>query len=193
MDNPYGLRIATPEDAEALLAFVLPIYEESAAQAVSIPKVAALVLRCTNHDRAMAGIVAGESGEIEASVGAAIETFDYSDEPHLMVQWLGVAPAFRRSDRAARLTSFVQWLYDTMSVELDAPMPLFVPMLTTTEQRPKVMLLNRRLPRCGTLYALGCLPGRSFFDPSRAGKKEGGGRESPKAANVRSPSLDIPA
>lgn len=186
-DNPYGLRIATPDDAEALLAFVLPIYQEDAAQAVSIPKVAALVARCVSHDRAMAGIVSSADGTIEASVGATIESFDYSDEPHLMVKWLGVSPAFRRTDRASRMVGYVKWLYETMGVESDIPIPVFIPTLTTAEQRPKVLLYHRRLPMRGVLYAFGCLPDRTFFDPSRAGRKEGGGRESPKAANVRTP------
>jgi hypothetical protein len=189
-ENPFGLRAATPVDAAALLAFVLPIYEEGAAQTVSPRKVASLVERCVLRDRAIAGIVVGAEGEIEASVGATIEEFDYSDEPHMMIKWLGVAPAFRNSDRAGRMVGYCRWLFETMSAGADNPVPVFMPTLTTAEQRSKVLMFQRRLPMVGMLYALGCLPSRSFFDPARVGRRQGGTRESIKAAaNVPRPSL----
>lgn len=189
VDNPFGLRVATHTDAEALLAFVLPIFEEDAAQTISIPKVAALVTRCLDRDRAIAGIVTGENGEIEASVGASMDTFDYTDETHVMVRWLGVAPAFRKTDRASRLVGYVRWLYDVMQSNSDVPIPVFLPTLTTSEQRRKVLLYQRRLPMAGVLYAIGCLPERTFFSPSRAGEKEGGARHSPKGAALVPPSI----
>lgn len=188
MDNPFGLRVATPPDAASLLAFVLPIFEEDAAQAISVSKIQALVERCLTRDRAIAAIVTGADGEIEASVGVSIDTFDYTDEIHLMVRWLGVAPAFRRTDRASRMVNYVRWLYDTMQGQSDAPVPVFMPTLTTAEQRPKVLLYQRRLPQVGVLHAFGCLPDRTFFDPSRVGKKEGGARQSPKGAALATPS-----
>jgi hypothetical protein len=187
VDNPYGLRVAVPADAEALLAFVLPIYEEDAAQPVSVVKVAAIVARCIARDRAIAGIVTGPHG-IEASVGATIDVFDYSDEPHAMVKWLGVAPAFRKSDRAARMVSYVRWLYETMASMEPVPVPVFLPALTTSEQRRKVLLYQRRAPQVGVLYAFGCLPDRSFFNPGRAGPREGGLKE-----DIRSPPLVRPS
>lgn len=187
-ENPYGLRIATRGDADALLAFVLPIYEEDAAQQVSVAKVTTLVARCVDRDRAIAGIVTGESGEIEASVGATVDAFDYTDECHLMVKWLGVAPAFRKTDRASRMVSYVRWLYDTMQSNSDVPIPVFMPTLTTSEQRPKVLLYQRRLPQVGVLHAFGCLPDRTFFNPGRVGRREGGAGISPKGAALAPPS-----
>jgi hypothetical protein len=186
-DNPYGLRVAGPADADALLAFVLPIYEEDAAQRVSATKVAAIVARCIERDRAIAGIVTGPQG-IEASVGAAIDAFDYSEEPHLMVKWLGVAPAFRRTDRASRMVSYVRWLFDVMEQMGEIPVPVFLPTLTTTDQRRKVLLYQRRAPQVGVLHAFGCLPDRSFFNPAHVGPREGGSKESRRSAALVRPS-----
>jgi len=192
MDNPFGLRVATQADAEALLAFVLPIFEEDAAQAISLSKVTALVARCLSRDRAIAAIVTSSSGEIEASVGASVDSFDYTDEVHLMVRWLGVAPAFRKTDRASRMVGYVRWLYDTLQSNSDVPIPVFIPTLTTAEQRPKVLLYQRRLPQVGVLHSFGCLPDRTFFNPARVGQKEGGARQPAKGAAL-APSLTATA
>lgn len=180
MENPYGLRLARRDDFDPLLAFVLPIIEEDAVQPVSIPKVSAIVMRCIERSGAVAGIVSGPHG-IEASVGATIEEFDYTDESHLMVRWLGVAPAFRKSDRSARMVNYVRWLYESMG---ENAVPVFMSALTAVEQRGKVAMLERRAPRVGVLHAFGCLPDRSFI-PTRAGRGDGkttGSRSEPVAA-----------
>lgn len=183
-DNPYGLMACTPDHADALLDFVLPIYEEDAAQPVSVDKVRVMIDRCCARDRAMAAYVATPDGTIQASVGAMIDYFDYSDEPHLMIKWLGVAPAYRRVNLASRLVSYVGWLYQAMNV--DGPIPVFIPTLTSVEQRSKVMLYQRRLPQVGVLHAFGCLPDRSFFNPARVGRQKEPVGISPKVpASVR--------
>jgi hypothetical protein len=173
-DNPFGLRIAVPADAAALLAFVLPIFQDDAAQPVSVPRVAAIVARCLERDGAIAGIVSGPDGVIEASVGASIDQFDYTDEQHCMVRWLGVAPAFRKSDRISRLMHYVSWLHETLAANSDRPIPVFLSAMATTEQRGKVLLYQRRVPMVGVLHAIGCLPERSFVSPGRAGGVNGG-------------------
>jgi hypothetical protein len=180
MENPYGLRLARRDDFDALLAFVLPIIQEDAVQPVSVDKISAMVARCIGRAGAVAGIVSGPQG-IEASVGATIDEFEYTDESHLMVRWLGVAPAFRKSDRPARLLNYVRWLHEAMG---DQAVPVFLPALTTTDQAGKVSLYERRAPRVGVLHAFGCLPDRSFI-PARVGRGNGratGARSEPVAA-----------
>jgi hypothetical protein len=162
-ENPFGVRLATEADAPALLHFVLPIYVEGAAQTVSEAKVAALVERCTARERGIAGIITGPIG-IEASVGMTIDEADYSDESHVMVRWLGVSPAVRRSGLGARLMGFVKWFHMTLSA-MDAPMPVFLSSLVTTDLRSKVLLLQRQAPMVGVVHALGVLPHRAFLSP----------------------------
>lgn len=159
MENPYGLRLARPDDFEPLLAFVLQAIRDDAVQPVSVTKVSALVARCIERSDAVAGIVSGPKG-IEASVGASVEEFEYTDEKHLSVRWLGVAPAFRQTDLPARLMKYVEWLHQSTG---DLAMPVFMSALTTSDQFGKVSLLERKAPRVGVIHAYGCLPDRSFL------------------------------
>lgn len=159
--NPYGVRAAVPNDAAALLDFVLPLFEENAAQTVSAGKIAALVERCIDRDSALAGIIVGEDG-IEGSVGMTVDEFDYSDERHIMVRWLGISPAVRRTNLGSRLMGFVRWFHATA-----APLPVFVSSLTTTDQKRKVLMLQRQTSLVGVVHALGCLPDRVFLTPGQ--------------------------
>jgi hypothetical protein len=126
--------------------------------------------------QAICGVVSGDGGEIEASVGAVLECFDYSDEPHLTVKWFGVAPAFRKTDRAARLMTYTRWLFDTMSAASDLPVPVFLSSMTTLAQERKLRLFQRRLPTVGALFALGCLPEAQFFT-THAGRRRNGTKD----------------
>lgn len=160
--NPFGLRVAGVDDLDALVAFALPVLRDDAVQPISTAKVEALVLRCLTRENAIAGVLEGEHG-IEASVGATIDTFDYTDQPHCMVRWLGVGSRWRKSDRPARMVGFVHWLWETLSEVAEQPMPVFLPAATAREQMGKVKLYARRAPLVGVVHAWGCDPDRSFF------------------------------
>lgn len=162
-ENPYGVRLANEADAPALLHFVLPLFVEGAAQSVSEAKVAALVARCTQRARGIAGIITGPAG-IEASVGLTIDEADYTEESHVMVRWLGVLPAVRKSNLGARLMGFVRWFHSSLTA-LDSPMPVFLSSLVTTDLKSKVLLLQRQAPMVGVVHALGVLPHRAFLSP----------------------------
>lgn len=187
-DNPYGVRVAVAEDAVALLDFVLPIFAENAAQTVSLDKVSQLVARCITRQRALAGIVTGPDG-IEGSVGMTVDEFDYSDEPHVMVRWIGISPAMRRTNLGSRLMAYVRWFHESAG-----SVPIFLSSLTTTDLRSKVLMLQRQAPLVGVVHALGCLPDRSFLTPGQVtgGKdKRGGSRSLPPS--VRDPATPLPS
>lgn len=169
IENPYGLRGATPADAETLMPFVMNILSEEAPQTPSPEKVSALIDRCLNRDRAIAGMIVGPEGAIHGSVGATIETFDYSDEPHVMIKWMGVADAYKKSDLPARMMGYMKWLYDTFGQMTERPMPVFLAALTTTDLQRKVLMFQRRAPQVGMLFAYGCRPDRTFLTPARVG------------------------
>lgn len=180
MENPYGLRLARPDDFEPLLEFALHFIRPDAVQTVSTEKVSAIVRRCIARDGALAGLVSGPRG-IEASVGVTIEQFDYTDESHLMVRWLGVADAFKKTDLSARMMKYVRWLHDSAG---DEALPVFMSITTTSDQERKVSLYERRAPRVGVLHAFGCLPDRSFLSThsGRRGNGATGSRSAPVAA-----------
>lgn len=189
--NPYGVRSATLADRDALVAFVVQYYGDQGAQPVSEGKVEALVDRCIRRDGAIAGIVDGPSG-IEASIGAAMETFDYSDEPHLMVKWIDVAEAARKSSLGKQMVSYSRWLHDRMSEIAGQPMPVFLPVLTTVPAMRKVLSYNRSVPLVGTLFAFGCRPGTEFFGLGQMGTAKTPPRDSQRSRQSgRSPVLQL--
>jgi hypothetical protein len=183
IENPFGLRAAGPDDAEALAAFVIPIFQENAAQPISVPKITELVERCTQRDAALAGIVTGPDG-IEGSVGMTVDAFDYSDARHVMVRWLGISPSMRRTNLGSRLISYVRWFHAQTG-----DVPVFLSSLTTTDLRPKLLMLQRQVPLVGQLFALGCLPDRVFLTPGQVsagrGKRGGSGNQ----PHVRTPEV----
>lgn len=180
MENPYGLRLARHDDFEPLVAFALHFIRGDAVQPVSVEKVKQMVMRCIDRDGAIAGLISGPRG-IEASVGVTIEQFDYTDESHLMVRWLGVAKEFRKSDMSIRVMKYVQWLHDSVG---DGALPVFMSATTTSDQEGIVSLYERRAPRVGVLHAFGCLPDRSFLATRSGSRGNGatGARSVPVAA-----------
>lgn len=161
MINPFKVRRATPDDAAALVNFTLDLYAEEGLQTVSPGKVTALVQRAVNRDGAIAGIIEGETG-IEASVGLAIEQYDYSDEKHLKMKWLGVRPAFRKGDRAANLMRFAQWCHEEINKASEHPMPLYLDLLTREALAGKMHLYLRLVPQVGATFACGGVPPDQF-------------------------------
>lgn len=167
-ENPYGIQKATPADADALFPLVMDLYREDSWQTPSEAKIRAVIHRCVHQQGAIAGVVRGEGG-IEASVGAAFEQFDYSDDMHIMVKWFGVAPFFRATDRGARLMNYLKWTYETLgAMSPHDNIPVFLPALTATDVQRKLVMFSRRAPQVGALFAYGCHPGRSFLAPARA-------------------------
>lgn len=160
--NPMGVRRAMPDDLPALTESATMITLEGALQAVSKVKVAVLAQRCVERDRAIAGIIDGPSG-IEASIGMAVESFDYSDEEHLSVKWLGVHPAFRRQNHGALLLQFAQWAQEVMAV------PLFIDLSTTEALQAKMHLYLRMVPQVGARFSWGGVP-EGAFSQSRVGE-----------------------
>lgn len=180
MTNPYGVRGATQDDAEILLRHVVPIYSEGALQPISTAKIELLVQRCIDRDGAIAGIIDGPDG-IEASIGLAVESFEYSDHAHLAGKWLGVAPAFRRVNHASRLIQFAKWASTAMSV------PLHLSITTATELEPKLLLYQRQIPQCGAFFAWGFLPETEFFNQAHVAQVKG------SRGNPRNPARARPA
>jgi GNAT superfamily N-acetyltransferase len=178
IENPQGIRKAGIHDLLPLIGSASIILGESALQALSPEKVAALVQRCVEFDRALAGIISGPTG-IEASIGLVIESFDYSDEQHLSVKWLGVHPEFQRKNHGATLMSFAKWAQEMVGV------PLFMGLSTLEALQAKLHLFVRSAPQVGALFSFGGAPHGAFnqrapgHDPFMEHKKS---RARPQAA-----------
>ncbi len=117
---------------------------------------------------AIAGIIEGEMG-IEASIGIIVDRFDYSDDDHLSVKWLGVAPNYRTSNHGAKLLSFARWFQEGVGI------PLFLELLTVRELQAKMHLYSRTLPQVGAQYSFGGAP-EGQFNQGRVGDDPHGKR-----------------
>ena len=168
--DSYGVEAATDDDREALLAFATMIIGEDSLQEVSDSKVTGLVDRCIARDRSIAGIIASKAG-IEASIGLIVDQFDYSDDDHLRVVWIGVHPAFRRTNHGARLMQFAQCFQEGVGI------PLFLDLLTRTQLEGKLHLFSRLAPQVGASFSFGAVPADAFsqghvaLDPLQARKR----------------------
>lgn len=180
MTNPYNVRPAMPDDAEALVRHVIPIFSEGALQPVSVFKIEALVKRCIDRDGAIAGIIDGPGG-IEASIGLVRDSFEYSDQIHLAGKWLGVAPEFRRVNHASTLLQFARWASTAMSV------PLHISVITATELEQKLLSYQRQIPQCGASFAWGFLPDTELFNQAHVAQVKG------SRGNSRNPPRARPA
>jgi hypothetical protein len=146
--NPQAVRRADPDDLASLIASASLIFADGALQPVSGTKVAALVQRCIERDRAIAGIIDGTDG-IEASIGMAVESFAYSDLDHLAVMWLGVHTPFRKTTHAQQLLAFAVWAQSVMEV------PLFADLSTLDSQAGRLHLYLRTMPQIGARFSCG--------------------------------------
>ncbi len=155
IENPMGVRRADPDDLAPLIASASLIFADGALQPVSGIKVAALVQRCIERDRAIAGIIDGADG-IEASIGLAVDSFPYSDAEHLFVAWMGVHSQYRKSTHAIKLMEFAQWAQGIMDV------PLFIELSTLDALQGKLHLYLRSVPQVGARFCWGTMPAGVF-------------------------------
>lgn len=154
--NPQNVRRAGPDDLAALTESATMLIGEGALQEVSAAKIAALVARCVDRDRAIAGIIDGPDG-IEASIGMTIESYAYSDAEHLSVAWLGVHPEHREHQpHGAKLMEFAAWAQAVMGV------PLFMELSTLEELKAKLHLMIRQAPQVGARFSIGGVPSGAF-------------------------------
>ena len=167
--NSFGVRRASPSDAEALFDFLIPVYAESALQPVSPTKLRAMINRCVNLDSAICGIISGKDG-IEASIGLLVGEFDYTDHPHVAIKWNAVHPNFRRVNHGATLMRFAKWCYDGLQADSPVTLPMFAEVLTKDALEAKMRLLERNIPQVGAWFAWGCAPEGRFDQLSIAVK-----------------------
>lgn len=147
----FDVQVAMPDDKAALLAFAIMIKTEDALQEVSNEKVEAMVDRCIQRDRAIAGIIRGPMG-IEASIGLMVEELDYSDDMHLQMKWVGTHAACRKSGHGPRLMGFAQHFQEKVGI------PLFMSVLTATGLDGKLRMFARHAPQVGAIFSLGAVP-----------------------------------
>lgn len=150
--NPYGVRHVDGSEIDPLVAAVTEIFGEVAVQPVSESRVRDLCVRCMTDG--VVGVV-GHPGEIQASIGIEIAYFDYSEEIHLRIAWIGVLPPWRRSNHAATLLRFARWFHAGIERRSGQRVPCVADIVTTSDLDRKIRSFGRQMRQVGATFGWG--------------------------------------
>ena len=133
------VRYAAPNDLDAMMEIGHMAARENGVGNVNVHKLLALMWRAVNHDKAIAGVIEGPTGTLEAITLLLIEEQCHSRDPVLVEQSVYVRPDYRsaRGGRAAKLTEFNKQL--AMRLE----MPLLIGVLSNDRTAAKIRLYER--------------------------------------------------
>lgn len=164
---PSLVRRATPEDIDGLLLLVPQILEETTLQPVSLAKVEQLIERCVyQQGGSVAGVIDGEDGLIDASVGLTFCESETSDIPFIRATWCGLHPIVRRQptnpdDPRAHygrtLFQFAHWCHENLEQAAGHPILLQFDIATKNMLSAKMRLYQRNLVQTGATFAFGAV------------------------------------
>lgn len=148
-----GVRLARPEDEEAIFQLLLLLGDENAMMPRDLDRVRAAIRHGTRGEGGIVGVIDGERG-IEASIGLQLSQFWYTSAFHLNEIWCFVHPDHRRSTHARRLIEFGKWCADRLSGE-GVRVPLLLGIVTRHRLLPKLRLFQRQAPQVGAIFMHG--------------------------------------
>ncbi len=164
---PSLVRRATPEDIDSLLLLVPQSLSETSLLPVSLVKIESIIERCVNQEGgSVAGVIDGEDGLIDASVGLTFCESETSDVPYIRVVWFGLHPGVRRQptnpdDPKAHygrtLFQFAKWCHENLELVAGHPILIQYDISTKTMLSAKMRLLQRNLTQTGAIFSLGAV------------------------------------
>lgn len=145
MAEDLKIRLATPEDEEAMLDLAIRAWHENGIMDVNPEKMRAMIRPSLYLWQGLCGVI-GEPGErIEGAVLLRVSQMWYSDSWMLEEKAVFVDPDFRKSPRskqsvghARRLLEFSKQVADSLNI------PLIIGVLSTTRSKAKVRLYERQ-------------------------------------------------
>jgi len=164
----FGVRRATPSDSAVLMDVVPLILAETSVLPLSDLKIEALVERCACQvGGAIAGIIDGPDGLINATIGLAFAESDISDEPYIEVKWCGINPSMPRvplhqhddprKHYGRRLFEFARWCHGALETAAGRNILVLFDLSTIEFLLPKIGLYQRNLTQIGATFALGAV------------------------------------
>ncbi len=140
------LRLATPADAEAVMALLRVMHAEIGMASLNEDKVRQKVAHVI-----LRGFVclALSDGRPVGTCGIEVSQMWYSDEHHLAETWFFVHPDHRQSRHAVRLMRFANELARQIGL------PVFMGVVTTKDTERKCAFFNRHMTSIGQLFVGG--------------------------------------
>lgn len=132
------VRLAEPQEEEALMAQCRRLHFDNGLFALNEEKVRATIRRCFDRQGVIVGVI-GAIGKIEASTCLAIDEYHYSNDWYLNELWNFVDEAYRRSRNAEALIEFGKSCAEKMGC------PLLTGIITNKSMAGKVRLYRRLL------------------------------------------------
>lgn len=132
------IRIATPDDADDVMALLRLMHGENGRGPLNEAKVRATVDRGAARQRAIIGLI-GEPGLPQASIGLFIGSYWYTEAEHLADLWTFVHPGYRRGAHARNMLEWAKSVSDQLGV------PLGMGIMSIDRVWEKVELYKRRL------------------------------------------------
>lgn len=163
MTSFAGVRLARPEDEDAIFQLLVPMWAENALPgfALSERKAREEIAKGTRGRGNIVGVIDGDG--LEACAGFGIAEMWYSEAPYLLELWSYVRPDRRASTHAKRLIEFGKWASDELS-RSGTNVPLMFGTISLHRLLPKARLYQRHGPQVGIAFMHG-LKGESadFF------------------------------
>lgn len=145
VSKPEDVRLAVPEDRQALVDLTTLLHGENGLFSLSLTKRDHLLDRYYDRDNAIIGVV-GDVGAPVATIYLSLQQPEYTDDWALVEVWNFVAPEHRRSEHAKHLIEYAKFLSSQMNL------PLIIGILSNHRTEAKVRLYERSLEKAGAFF-----------------------------------------
>ena len=151
MNEFQGVRIARPDEADAIYQLLLELHSENGLYKLDPAKARQTIVDLLDPAWGLVGVIDGQHG-LEGSIGLFRAAWYYTSDPHLTEMWNFVRAECRRSEHAKRLIQFAIWSADCLKI------PLHIGIVTTTRAEAKQRLYRRMLTQVGGYFMHGATP-----------------------------------
>lgn len=133
------VRVATPEDLEAIMEMAFMVCKENGISYPNIDKIVADVWPSLHQDGGLVGVIGAPGDQLEGFVLLRVATMWYSDLEILEEKTVFVRPEFRSASggRARKLCEF------SKKVQQELKMPLLIGVISNQRTESKVRLYQR--------------------------------------------------
>lgn len=144
--QPSIIRMAHPTDADGISELLHEMHAETGMGRLDEDRVRYTIATGIARQGGVVGVVRGDDGHIEASIGLFIGNNWYSQDPHLFDLWAYVGVPYRKSTHAKSLIGFAKSAATTLNL------PLMMTVIANGQTARKERLFERQLPKAGSLF-----------------------------------------
>jgi hypothetical protein len=153
-DKPDGVRVATEDDEDALLALMMQDVQENALNIASPSpsKILEQIRRGTRRKGNILAVIDGPDGKPVACLNLMFFQWWWSEAHFLQEVWNYVHPAHRASKHAATLMRFARWCSDNMTEKSGYRVWLFMGVTSKAATERKVMFYSQYANPIGAFF-----------------------------------------